>query len=62
MVNELDEEDTMRKTLDHPILQKYVDVFLSKILGMPPKRDIDFSIDLTPRVEPISRAPCCMTN
>ena len=57
MVNNLDEEDPMRKTLDHPILQEYADVFLSNILGMAPKRDIDFSIELTLGAEPISRAP-----
>ena len=28
---------------------------------MPPKRDIDFSIDLTPGAEPISKAPYHMT-
>lgn len=59
--NELDEEDSMRKTLDHPILQECADVFQSEILGMPPKRDIDFSIELTPGAEPISRAPYRMT-
>ena len=48
MVSKLDEEDPTRKTMDHPILQEYVDVFLSEILSMPPKRDIYFSIDLTP--------------
>ena len=60
MVYEL-EEDPMGKTLDQPILQEYADVFLSEIMGMPSKRDIDFSIDLTPEVEPISKAPYHMT-
>ena len=61
MVNELEEEEPVRKTLDHPILQEYVDVFLSEISGMPLKRDIDFSIILSPGVEPISKAPYRMT-
>ena len=60
-INELDEEDHIRKTLDHPILQEYADGFLSEILGMPLKRDIDFSIDLTLGVKPISRDPYHMT-
>ena len=47
----------MGKTIDHPILQEYVDIFPSDILGMPSKRDIDFSIDLTLGAEPIPRAP-----
>ena len=60
-INELDEEYSTGKTLDHPILQEYVDVLPSEIPGMPPKRDIDFSIELTPGAEPISRAPYRMT-
>ena len=36
-------------------------MFPSEILGMPPKRDIDFCIDLVPGAEPISRAPYRMT-
>ena len=51
----------MRKTLDHPILYEYANFFLSEILGMPPKRDIDFSIDLTLGAEPISIDPYHMT-
>jgi len=39
---------------DHPILKEYADVLPSEILGMPPKRDIDFRIDLVPRAKPIS--------
>ena len=61
MVNDLDEEDPMSKTLDYLIFQEYADVFPSEIPGMPPKRDIDFSIDLIPRSEPISKAPYRMT-
>ena len=40
MVNDLDEEDPMRKTLDHLILQEYADVFPSEIPGMPLKTSI----------------------
>lgn len=60
-VKELEKEDSVGKTMDHPILQEYADVFPSEIPSMPPKRDIDFSIDLTPGAEPISRAPYRMT-
>ena len=60
-VSELEEEDPMRKTLDHPILQENANVFPREIPSMPLKRDNDFSIDLTPGVEPISRAPYHMT-
>jgi hypothetical protein len=33
----------------HPLLKDYEYIF-GEILGFPPKRDIDFSIDLVPRV------------
>ena len=61
-MREIEEEDPAGKTLDHPILQEYVDVFPSEIIGMPLKRDIDFDIDLIPGVEPISSARYQMTN
>ena len=60
-MSELEEEDLEGKTLDHPILQEYIDVFPYDILGMPPKWDIDFYIDLVLGAEPISRAPYQMT-
>ena len=61
MVSEMEEEDPTGKNIDHPILQVYADVFPSEIPGMPTKRDIDFSIDLTLGVDPISKAPYYMT-
>ena len=45
-------------TLDNiPVIQEFVDVFPEEIPGLPPKRDIDFTIELVPGVAPISRAP-----
>ena len=60
-VRELKEEDQEGKTLDHPILQEYIDVFPNEIPGMPPKHDIDFRIDLVLGAEPISMATYWMT-
>lgn len=34
---------------------------MTKILGIPPKRDIDYRIDLIPGTEPISKTPYHMT-
>jgi hypothetical protein len=42
---------------DHPILREYRDVFSEEVSGLPPKRDIDFSIELAPGVVPVSRTP-----
>ena len=42
---------------DIPVVRDFKDVFPKELPGMPPKRDVDFSIDLVPRTEPISKAP-----
>ena len=41
---------------DHPVLKDFEDVF-EEISGLPPKRDIDFSIDSVPGVAPVSKTP-----
>jgi hypothetical protein len=46
---------------DHPILREYRDVFLEEVLGLPPRRDIDFSIELAPGAVPMSRTPYRMS-
>ncbi|MCL0148894.1 hypothetical protein, partial [Klebsiella pneumoniae] len=40
-----------------PIVQDYPDVFPEDLPGMPPKRDIEFRIDLVPRTNPIHKRP-----
>ena len=53
-ISDLKEDESCMRTLDdHPILCKYANVFLDEIPNMPPQCDIDFWIDLVPRVEPI---------
>ncbi|KAL2937256.1 Transposon Ty3-I Gag-Pol polyprotein, partial [Bienertia sinuspersici] len=42
---------------DVRVVNEYVDVFPDDIPGMPPKRDVEFSIDLVPGTGPISKAP-----
>ena len=36
-------------------------MFIDELSGMPPKRDIDFTIDLVPRATPISKDPYKMS-
>jgi hypothetical protein len=51
MVNQLEE-----KSLKHiRIVCEYPDVFLEELPGMPPDRDIEFSIELFPGTAPISK-------
>eukprot|EP00253_Pinus_taeda_P008878 PITA_08878 len=45
----------------HPLLSEFADVFPPELPGLPPVREIDFSITLKPEVEPISKAPYRMT-
>jgi hypothetical protein len=51
MVNQLEE-----KSLEHiRIVCEYLDVFPEELPGMPPDRDIEFSIELLPGTAPISK-------
>jgi hypothetical protein len=58
--------ESLDKVVDHlltddPILSKFQDVFPEEILGLPPRRDIDFTIDLVPGSTPVSKAPYRMS-
>eukprot|EP00253_Pinus_taeda_P018339 PITA_18339 len=44
-----------------PVVQEFADVFPEEVPGLPPKRDIDFTIELTPGATPVSRAPYRMS-
>lgn len=44
-----------------PVIQEFDDVFPEEILGLPPKQDIDFTIELVSGVAPVSRAPYRMS-
>ena len=52
----MDKEDKL-KFDDIPILQDFCDVFSEEIPGLPPKRYLDFTIELVPGVVPNSKAP-----
>ena len=40
---------------DFHVLQGFRDVFIYEVPGLPPKRDIDFTIELVPGVAPVSK-------
>jgi hypothetical protein len=54
-------EDDKPNLTNHPILREYKDVFPEEIPGLPPRRDIDFSIELAPGAVPTSRIPYRMS-
>jgi len=43
-----------------PMVDEYAYVFLDEIPELLPSRDVDFTIDLIPRADPVSMAPCRM--
>ena len=45
------------KSEDIPILKEYSDVFPKEIMGMPPKRELDITIELVPGAVPSSKSP-----
>ena len=45
------------KLEDIPVLREYADVFQEEIPGLPPKRELDFTIELVPGAVPSSKAP-----
>jgi len=45
---------------DIPVVKEFPDVFPDEIQDMPPLREMEFCIDLTPGATPISKAPYWM--
>jgi hypothetical protein len=54
-------EDDKPSLEDHPTLREYIDVFTEEVPGLPPRKDIDFSIELAPGVMSVSRTPYRMS-
>ena len=46
---------------EFPVLVELTDVFPKEIPGLPSKRDLDFSIELTPRSVSASKSPYRMS-
>ena len=46
---------------DYQVLQEFKDVFPDEIPGLPPKRDIDFPIELVSGATPVSKTPYRMS-
>jgi hypothetical protein len=42
---------------DIPVVNEFQDVFPQELPGMPPDREIEFTIDLIPGTTPIAQAP-----
>ena len=40
---------------DVPVVREFADVFPYELPGMPPERDVEFTIDLVPGTKPIAK-------
>jgi hypothetical protein len=60
-VNNLLGKEDKPKLEDFVVLREFKDMFVDEILELPPRREIDFSIDLLPSSTPISKAPYRMS-
>jgi hypothetical protein len=55
-------KDRKGASLDqYPVLSEFQDVFPNELPGLPPERELDFTIELKPGAEPISKTPYQMT-
>ena len=51
-------EKGVAKGLEHlPVVREFVDVFTEELPRMPSERELEFTIDLKPRTEPIAKMP-----
>ena len=53
----VDTEKAKPSSLDIPTVCDYPDVFLEELLGLPPRREIEFAIDVVPGATPASIIP-----
>jgi hypothetical protein len=55
-------EKGVAEGLEHlPMVKEFADVFPEELPGMPPERELEFTIDLKPGTEPIARTPYRMS-
>jgi len=48
------EMEKEEKTYDIPVVHEFEDVFPKEVPGLPPSREVEFSIDLVSRTDPVS--------
>ena len=54
-------EDKIAAMGSIPVVREFTDVFPEEVPGLPPRRDLDFTIVLIPGAAPVSRAPYRMS-
>ena len=61
LVTTLDTKKEGIRIEDVPVVKDCVDVFPEVLSGLPPKREVEFGINLVPRAKPISKVSYRMT-
>ncbi|XP_042448839.1 uncharacterized protein LOC122033740 [Zingiber officinale] len=49
--------DALPQLSDVPIVREFLDVFPDELPGLPPKRQVEFTIELVPETAPVSKTP-----
>ena len=57
MVYVIDRSQEPAKLEDISVVNEFPDVFPDELPGLPPDREIEFTIDLARGTEPVSKAP-----
>ncbi|KAL5833343.1 hypothetical protein ACOSQ3_017017 [Xanthoceras sorbifolium] len=57
LVYAIEMRDSEARLEDIPVVREFSNVFPEDFLGLPPDREVEFQIELTPGTEPISKAP-----
>ncbi|KZV15581.1 hypothetical protein F511_43351 [Dorcoceras hygrometricum] len=57
LIYAIDTKKSSPNLVDIPVVSEFADVFPDEIPGLPPYREVDFSIELLPGTQPISKAP-----
>ena len=60
LANLVEYESKSKELFMIPVVAEFSDVFPDELLRLPPKRAVEFVIDLAPRVTSISKAPYLM--
>ena len=60
-VEEVEQKTRENLMNDLPVVREFKEVFPDEIPHLPPRREIDFTIDLVPGATPVSQAPYRMS-
>jgi hypothetical protein len=57
----INEKGDVERMEDFPIVLDFADFFPEELSGLPPKRELEFIIDIKPGTKPNARTPCEMS-